>query len=251
MRMKLDFYHWSYQCPLNREIKNLLSKYEDCVDIEIHNVSHSPDLVKELRMYFPTLTIVNDELRYFAPLTDKFMSKLCEGELPEVRPYRPNLGTEIFAGDIIELTPDNYHLAEQCTGHHNSQNCDSKQSFLRQLGLEVCGFLNMAEDGSLLGGVEYLPSLNVPYDIPKDIRTAFITCVYRGNKNYDYKSAPLQKLEEHLSKTYDRVVVVSDEEGVFPNGDLDFFLRNGYEDEGIISEEAGYCKLHLLSKNLR
>ena len=80
---------------------------------------------------------------------------------------------------------------------------------------------------------------------------AFITCVYRGNENYDYKSAPLQKLEEHLSKTYDRVVVVSDEDGVFPNGDLDFFLRNGYEDEGIISEEAGYCKLHLLSKNLR
>ena len=42
---------------------------------------------------------------------------------------------------------------------------------------------------------------------------------------------------------------ISDEKGVFPNGDLDFFKRNGYIDEKVIFEDA-YCKLHLLWKKL-
>lgn len=99
-------------------------------------------------------------------------------------------------------------------------------------------------------GVEFMPSLLVPYEIPKDKKTAFITCVYLSDDKYDYKSAPLRKLEEYLRSTYDRVLVISDETGVFPNGNKAFFEKNGYTDNGIISHEEGYCTLHLMSKSL-
>ena len=67
---------------------------------------------------------------------------------------------------------------------------------------------------------------------------------------YDYKSAPLLKLEAHLKQAYEKVYVITDEEGTFPNGDMDFFIRNGYTDDGLVSSENRYCKLHLMSKNL-
>ena len=38
----------------------------------------------------------------------------------------------------------------------------------------------------------------------------------------DYKSAPLMELEKYLAGEYKRILAISDEKGVFPNGDLDF-----------------------------
>lgn len=112
------------------------------------------------------------------------------------------------------------------------------------------GFLHTDERGNLLGGAEYLPSMLVPYDIPHSEDAAFITCVYLSDAEYDYKSAPIKALEQYLRKTYARVFAVTDEKGVFPNGDLAFFTRNGYRDNGVIFEDQAYCKLHLVSKDL-
>ena len=71
-----------------------------------------------------------------------------------------------------------------------------------------------------------------------------------SDSNYDYKSAPLKALEQHLKKEYKKIIVISDEVGVFPNGNLNFFIDNGYQDEGIIFTDPKYCRLHLLSKLL-
>lgn len=38
--------------------------------------------------------------------------------------------------------------------------------------------------------------------------------------------------------------------GVFPNGTLDWFPAQGYRNEGLLSVEPGYCRLHLVSKRL-
>ena len=113
----------------------------------------------------------------------------------------------------------------------------------------IFGFMNVEHD-TLLGGVESVPSTLVPYDIPADETTAFITCVYLSDIQYDYKTPCLNALEKYLSSVYDRIVVVSDEIGVFPDGDLKFFQDNGYEDLGILASEDNYCTLHLMSKNI-
>lgn len=75
---------------------------------------------------------------------------------------------------------------------------------------------------------------------------AFLTCLYLSSRDYDYKALPLKALENHLKKDY----AVSDELGVFPNGNLEWFLEQGYADEGILSVEPGYCTLHLVCKSL-
>ena len=40
---------------------------------------------------------------------------------------------------------------------------------------------------------------------------------------YDYKSAPLMELEKYLAGEYKRILAISDEKGVFPNGDMQIY----------------------------
>ena len=89
------------------------------------------------------------------------------------------------------------------------------------------------------------------YAIPRDARKAFLTCVYLSDEAFDYKTTPLNALEAYLGERYESALVISDETGVFPNGDLTFFLRRGYQDLGVVAREGTYCTLHLLEKQLR
>lgn len=165
-------------------------------------------------------------------------------------PYLPKLSSNAVTKQIVPLTNENIRLACDCCGFPTDTSCAEKERFLRSCGQEIYGFLHTDERGNLLGGAEYLPSMLVPYDIPHSEDAAFITCVYLSDAEYDYKSAPIKALEQYLRKTYARAFAVTDEKGVFPNGDLAFFTRNGYRDNGVIFEDQAYCKLHLVSKDL-
>lgn len=247
--MKLDFYHWAYQCPLNHEMTELLKRYSDRLDISLYDVGETPALAVKMKMYYPTLTVVADRFRFYSPLTPGFLDALCRGEVPSETPYRPRLGTKEAVGELTPITEKNYFAASGCTGKSCAENSARKREFLRGQGLTVYGYMNV-RGGELLGGAEYLPSLLVPYDIPKHPRTAFLTCVYRSDEEFDYKTAPLRALEAYLAKEYDKLLAISDEDGVFPNGDRSFFIRNGYKDQGVLAHDP-YCTLHLMGKNLR
>lgn len=158
-------------------------------------------------------------------------------------------GREKYVGEIVQLSEKNMEVACTCTGRDSTEDSKKKLSFLKDCCLDTLGFINV-EDNRLLGGVEYVPSKIVSYNIPRSEDTAFITCVYRSSDKYDYKSAPLKALEEHLKDKYSKVIAISDETGTFPNGDLKWFLDNGFKDEGVISYEPEYCRLHLVSKTI-
>lgn len=248
--MKIDFYYYSYQCPLNQTMIQLLNNYQSKLELHLHDVSENPELAKELDMFYPTLTILNGQKRYYSPLRNSFLEQAVSGIYPDERPYLPMLSSNAVTRQIIPLTNENIRLACDCCGCPTDTSCAEKERFLRSCGQEIYGFLHTDENGSLLGGVEYLPSMLVPYDIPHSEDAAFITCVYLSDSEYDYKSAPIKALERYLMKKYASVFAVTDEIGVFPNGDLAFFARNGYEDNGVIFEDPAYCKLHLVSKAL-
>lgn len=248
--MKVDFYYWGCQCPLHGQMMRLLERYRDRLEITCLDVSKAPGLAQQMGMFFPMLTVVQGTRRYFSPLGEVFLDALCRGELPEERPYRCKLGTKEAIGSLVLLTKDNFQVAGACTGQLCKTGCMEKFAWLRELGQSVYGCVNIAGT-RLLGGAEFLPSLLVPYAVPKGRGIAFLTCVYLSDALWDYKSPPLRRLEAYLVHTYRVLEVISDEKGIFPNGDLAFFLRNGYKDQGVVAEEPGYCRLHLLQKTIR
>ena len=164
--------------------------------------------------------------------------------------YHPALGRTPVAGTVLPITAENLDLAGSCTGCNGCRGWRQKAAFLEGMGLSVFGFLHMQEK-RLLGGAEYVPSMQVPYAIPRDARKAFLTCVYLSDEAFDYKTTPLNALEAYLGERYESALVISDETGVFPNGDLTFFLLRGYQDLGVVAREGTYCTLHLLEKQLR
>lgn len=248
--MKLDFYYYSYQCPLNDNMIQLLDTYKDRLDIRYHDIANDFKVAKKLNIFFPTLTVLDDQKRYYSPIRRTFLEQAVSGEYPEEKPFLPILSDKVLTKRIEPLTANNIELACSCCGTRAQSNWCKKARFLMMHTVAPYGFIHINEDGCLIGGAEYLPSSIVPYAIPHDRETAFITCVYSSDSVYDYKSAPLQALERYLCGQYTRVIAITDEKGIFPNGDLKFFMRNGYRDEGIIFEDANYCSLHLVSKPL-
>lgn len=248
--MTLDFYYFSYQCPLNDNMVRLLDAYRDRLEIHLHDVSGDRATAERQKLFFPTLTVLNGEKRYYAPLSRSFLEQAAAGRYPKETPYRPALSDRAAEDTILPLTLDTVHMACACCGSRTAENCRKKKEFLRRLPQNIYGFLHTNRSGGLLGGAEFLPSEAVPYPVPHDAATAFLTCLYLSDPEYDYKSAPLSALEAYLKHRYARLIAISDETGVFPNGDLPFFLRNGYRDEGVVFEDPHYCRLHLVSKDL-
>ena len=248
--MRLDFYYYSYQCPLNVSMIQMINEYSDKIEVHIYDISNDSSLAKSMRIFYPALIVLNQSKRYYSPLRRSFLDQVVQGIYPDEKPYLPELSDIVIEYMIEPLTLDNIDLACECCGGKTEDNCFKKRSFLQMFNQKIYGFIHKDDKGKLLGGVEYLPSELVPYDICHDQEVAFITCVYLSDIEYDYKSAPLKKLEEYLKNKYSKVCVITDEKGVFPNGDLKFFIRNGYMDEGIIYSDDNYCKLHLVSKVL-
>lgn len=62
--MKLDFYYFSYQCPLNGDMLRLLEPYRDRLDIHTHDIANDFALAREQRMFFPTLTVLDGTRRF-------------------------------------------------------------------------------------------------------------------------------------------------------------------------------------------
>ncbi len=246
--MKIDFYYWRDICPISTEIIELLNAHQGDFDIHFYDISYDRITAQKKQIFFPFLTVINDLHRFYSPITQSFVAQLLNGQIPKELPYRPQLGRRVKSATILEITAQNYDLAANCTGRVHCAGCRSKVQMYQGLNESVIGYINVEND-QLLGGAEFYPSLAVPYDIPRGDDIAFITCVYLSDDNYDYKSAPLRALERYLAQFYKQVLVISDEVGVFPNGDLAFFIDNGYQKERLIFEDD-YCRLHLLSKRL-
>lgn len=248
--MRIDFYYWGMQCPISSETIKLLNDYNDKFDIYLHDVSDNNKLAYEQQMFFPFLTVIDEKYRYRGPINKTLLGSLLEGQRIVEKPYIKQNANNIYVGDIIPLTRENISLVSAgCTMTQCKEACNKKGEFLAKYCDGIFGFINV-KNSKILGGAEYIPTLNVPYNIPKGRDIAFLSCVYHSSSDFDFKSAPLNALEKYLKLKYNKILAIADEKGNFPNGNLNWFLNQGYKDENIISIEKDYCTLHLVSKNL-
>lgn len=250
--MQIDFYYFGYSCPINFETIELLNSLDSAkFEVSITNIDDNVEIANSLNIYSPFLTIFDKKLRWHGPLTSKIINDIYNKKISEDKPFILNQSKIKFKGEIIQLTTDNiYLIKDSCTMTDCYNSCIKKSNFLiNKSDTTLLGYLNL-NDGQVVGGAEYLPSLAVPYNIPKDNYTAFITCLYHSSAKFDYKYHPLKALENHLSSKYKKIIAITDELGTYPNGTLKQFLSYGYKDEGILYQDGNYATLHLVSKIL-
>ncbi|KAB3529482.1 hypothetical protein [Alkaliphilus serpentinus] len=250
--MKIDFYYWDNQCPINYETLELLKKLDSSLfDINFHDITDNQELAKKMKMYFPSLTVFNDFIRWRSPININLINNISKGVIIKEEPYIVDIPRNEFTGNLVKLTGKTISgINKCCTMTECIEACFAKGEFLSKINGNFLGYLHY-KGNKIIGGAEYIPTFLVPYDIPKDSDTAFLTCSYLSSDTlYDNKAYPLRVLEKDLSNSFKRILAISDEQGVFPNGNLKWFKEQGYKDEGIISTEENYAKLHLVSKIL-
>lgn len=217
-------------------------------DVTCIDITGQEKLAFEKQLYYPFLTIFNQQLHWYGPVTAAVLKGVRDGAITREKPYVIEQSYEEKRGKLLPLTSETLALtAKGCTLCADCAQMKKKSDFLSSCGLTTFGFIHQLE-GQIVGGVEWMPSLQVPYPIPKDAHTAFLTCVYHSSEEADYKAWPLQCMEKELFKTYRRILVICDENSTFPNGTKDWFERQGYCDLGLIQVLDGYARLHLLEK---
>ena len=99
--MQVDFYYYSYQCPLNYNMLRLLSECKD-IELNTYDIAQKPELAEKMQMYFPTLTIINGNTRRYSPITAGFIEELKAGRVPKERPFCPKNGTKPAQGRLVD-----------------------------------------------------------------------------------------------------------------------------------------------------
>lgn len=254
----IEFYYWQSQCPHNIANIAVLKAIEADFDLEVKYLEMQDNLedVKRLNFFSPTFTIFDGNLRWTGPITYDLVKDYLEGKKISRRPYIVRSENQVINGQLKPFTPERHQDIRGLCCHKNCQGASAdKQAWMKQVmgkyDLDHLGYLHY-RDGNCVGGAEYLPSLAVPYHIPKDEQTAFISCVYASDPVFDYKKYPLETLEEDLkSKGFTRLVLIASDKVAFPNGPLDWFLDQGYKQKNMVYyEENDGAYQYLMEKRI-
>ena len=66
--MQITFYHWGYQCPI---IAEMLELFQEAAmdDVTCIDITGQEKLAFEKQLYYPFLTIFNQQLHWYGPVT--------------------------------------------------------------------------------------------------------------------------------------------------------------------------------------
>ncbi len=257
LQNNIEFYYWNHQCPHNNNILNILKKVgkDKSFNVKLYDVSKDYNLAKKINMYSPTLLIFNNNMRWNGPISIDFIQKISNNQIIERKPYTVKNSLNRINGEIRDLIDDTVLDTYTPCGCSNKKSCSYKSNWIKNLmdkyNLPHLGKLHYFND-YCVGGAEFVPTHEAPYDIPKGNDIAFLTCSFVSSEIADYKSYPLEKLENDLPNLgFKSILAIASEDVVFPNGTVDWFLSRDYLDRGVLYyEENDYAKMHLVEKKL-
>jgi hypothetical protein len=254
----IDFYYWGLQCPYNHSNKKVLEEIKEEFDLEVnyYDMSENHELTEKLDIYSPTMTIFDKQLRWSGPLTPALIKKYLSGQVIKRKAFIVDSKNIEVRGVIKPFQADMHGDIKDLCCQKGCRDCSHEKGqwmarIMHNYSIKNLGMLHYLND-VCVAGVEYVPSLEVPYNIPKSRDYAFLTCLFPSHEIYDYRSYPLKALEEDLkSQSYSRVYAIASEKVSFPNGPLKWFLKEGYKDLGALYyEENDHANQHLVEKIL-
>lgn len=256
--IKIDFYYWGDQCPHNSKMRQLLNSFslDQRCTIHLFDISRDHRVAKDLNIFSPNMLVIDNKIRWHGPISKETFESILNGIIPKATPYTVKMSKNIINGDIKDLRPETIiDTCMLCSSSKETIYCNEKGNWIKDtmdssklIHLGKLHYLNKV----CIGGAEFVPSMVVPYPIPRAKDVAFLTCSFTSSEEGDYRSYPLLELERELPKLgFKSIIAVASENTPFPNGPLDWFLDNGYIDLGFIyNEERHFAKMHLVKKDL-
>jgi len=259
MPMNLKFFYFGNQCPQNcyllARIKTIA--WQEHVPLHLFDLTEDPKPAEQYRIFSPNMLLVNDKYRVHGPFTKEKVNSLLDEEDVKPTEYVVRQSSEVVRGELVPITPSSaLSTSAVCAGTEDEGLCRGKSEWVKdtmtKYNISHLGYIHVI-DGTCVGGAEFLPSTVVPYPVPdKRVTNAFLTCSYASDGKKDYRTHPLERLIKDLREWgYDTISVAASRDVVFPNGPVDWFLRKGFEDNGIlIREELHMAEIHYLQLRL-
>ena len=255
---KIDFYYWGNQCPHNSKMKKLLemlSNNERYI-ISLFDISNDYDTARKLNIFSPTLLVIDNYMRLHGPISKEKIEQIGRGDVPEAKQYNVNIGTKVIKSELRNNTEVSIlGTCKICASSSKNLHCYDKGKWVENIKLKFnlphLGKLHYL-DNNCIGGAEFVPSIIVPYPIPRADDIAFLTCSFGSSEDGDYRDFPLQELEKELPEFgYKALIAIASEDSCFPNGPLKWFLDRSYVDLGeLYYEEMHFARMHLVKKVL-
>ena len=182
----IDFYYWGTQCPYNYSNIQVLKEIEEKYQVEVNyiDISGNYDIAAKLNLYSPTLTVLDKQIRWTGPITVDLIEKYLKGETPKRNPYIVKSENKRVDGELKLLVPKRAQdIKKLCCSKNCLNSYEEKgiwlNSIMNKYSTNCLGVLHYVDE-ECVGGVEYVPALEVPYDIPKS--KLFLICIYSSKK---------------------------------------------------------------------
>lgn len=238
-------FHFGDQCPWRLWVAEQAKQaaLESCGVWEALDISSKPEIAARYGIFFPSVTVIDGEICISAPTPAKHLLQITAGHNKTAPLIEITPAPEGRAEKVIPLTVDNIaETCRLCIPASQSAGFRAKQDWAQSISVKIPeGILGFAacQGAEVVGVVEYLPSLLVPYPIPeKNPAIAFITCIYsREGKEevLDYRGQVLEKLLDFLpTRGFSCVQVVAGLHTAYPNGPKQFFAGRGFEEVGAL-----------------
>ena len=107
--MQITFYHWGYQCPI---IAEMLELFQEAAmdDVTCIDITGQEKLAFEKQLYYPFLTIFNQQLHWYGPVTAAVLKGVRDGAITREKPYVIEQSYEEKRGELLPLTSETLAL---------------------------------------------------------------------------------------------------------------------------------------------
>ncbi|MFX0094645.1 MAG: hypothetical protein ACFFBD_23115, partial [Candidatus Hodarchaeota archaeon] len=213
--VRIVFLYFGAQCPwtlwMIEQAKDAADQLGDSIDIV--DIIQKPEMAVRYNVFFPFMTIIDNELRIPGPIPAIKLVEIVKGGLKPnqaiLKSLKPSGRSKIVYPLTIGNIADTCQLCNYSTAQAREAKCEWASKVKKVTQNDILGFIAY-EGKKAIAVVEFLPSPLVPYPLPeKNPKIAFITCIYSiENADLDYREQVLNCLIVYLSNQgYEKIQV--------------------------------------------
>ncbi|MBD3407530.1 MAG: hypothetical protein GF411_15545 [Candidatus Lokiarchaeota archaeon] len=256
---EIKLFHFGAFCPYGihmiGEVEIAAKKLD--YSFSVYDIGKEPIYAREFQVFTPLLILVDDNLRYYKPMSyTQLIKKIEKRELDSWRRYTQR--DPIREASRIEDLRYNeiYRSVPVCmegrVDVYDAKKSDWALRHHKATGVIHFGYIAWSKLSHFpVAANQILPGNLIPFPIPehrKDI--AFIVCLHSKPEMGDYRRDLIRHAIEDLpSRGYTSCQVIAGESTAYPNGPAYIFKEMGFEEKEIIQKvelKDGIEKLILL-----
>jgi len=226
---EIRVYYFDGQCPWNQAALLQARSAANVLGLRMIELNLT-EVGSDRPVYFP-FSLVHNNHKIAGPVPSEFIVEIVKGLRPVAKQSetvdKPSRKCDNLSPYSRESLRDACNVCTNGTGRGTEEKVNWYNRFRGED--RIFGFVSYVKKRPV-AFCEVIPSSSSPYSIPKNDRTAFITCIYSSPAEpYDFRGELIDEvIAESNRRGYERIEVLSGVRSPFPNGPTRLFESKGF-----------------------